>query len=93
MDRVEAYRLLVGEMEVLAQQARQARGVPGSSPISTDVAGDGGTLYRIELTVEAISKARFAVSGTIHDHSSHHFTLLEERMEFELDQEETGPAA
>lgn len=93
MDRVEAYRLLVGEMGILAQRVREARSVPKSSPISTDVAGDGGTLYRIELMVETISKARFAVSGTIHDHGTHRFALLEERLEFDLDEAETGPGA
>ena len=92
MDRVQAYRLLVDEMANLAQRVREARTVPKSSSISADVAGDGGALYRVELMVEAISDARFAVSGTIHDHNTHRFTLLEERIVFDLDREENGQA-
>lgn len=84
MDRSEAYTLLTKEMKRLADLARDRLNDLREATIEMDCHGDSGVLYSVELAVEQIGSGRFAIIGKIHDNNTYHFSLLEERLEFEV---------
>ena len=85
MDRIEAYKLLTEQMKNLAQAVPRPNRCLLDAETEFDVMGESGTRYHVEMVVEQVSDQRFAVRGKIHDNNSYQFTLMEERMEFDPD--------
>lgn len=84
MDRSEAYTLLTNEMKRFADLATDRFNDLRTATIEMDCHGGSGILYRVEMAVEQIGSGRFAVVGKIHDNNTYRFSMLEERLEFEV---------
>lgn len=52
--------------------------------IEIDRQGASGNSYHLEMAVEQIESERFVIIGKAHDNNSYSFSLLEERLEFEV---------
>lgn len=84
MDRSEAYNLLSEEMNKLALLPPDQLTGLCDNTVEIDRNGPTGTLYRVEMDIEQTGDTQFAVIGWIHDNSAYRFSLLEERLEFDV---------
>ncbi len=85
MDRIEAYKLLTEAMQKAADQVRSGELPASDAKLKSRTTAATGTDYQLELKVQRLSGQRLAIEGTIHDNSPVRFSLLEERLEFNLD--------
>ena len=88
MDRSEAYHLLTEEMNKLTRLSPDQLTPLCERTLEIDRQGSSGTLYRVELDLEHLASGRFIISGRVHDNSGYRFSLLKERMEFEVGKNE-----
>ena len=84
MERPEAYILLTEEMNKLTELVPDQLEALRETMIEFDRRGASGNFYYLEMVVEQIASARFVIVGKIHDNDTHSFSLLEERLEFEV---------
>ncbi|MGR3515273.1 MAG: hypothetical protein ACU0GG_21120 [Paracoccaceae bacterium] len=79
MDRIEAYRLLTREMELLEAKAASSA-LHDDYSVSKELGGEvDGVLYTIDLRVERDTNGSRTLFGSIHDNNSAKFSMLEER--------------
>jgi len=92
MDRIEAHELLIKEMNELVGRAQGRQAGLDDAPIAIELSGASGVLYTLELQTHPLSGEKFAISGKIHDNNTFQFSLLEERLEFEIGAEKDSPS-
>ena len=81
MDRAEAYKLLILEIEKASSNSQSFLESIASVPLEVEAFSDTGKRYSISLTSEKTGSSSYEVKGNIHDNNSHKFELLEEQIE------------
>jgi hypothetical protein len=84
MDRSEAYRLLMIEMQKLADLSVDQLAARCENGVEIDCRGTDGTLFIVSLSVVQQAAHRFVVKGSIHDNNSYRFSKLEEDLEIDF---------
>ncbi|MEP3279873.1 MAG: hypothetical protein ABJN26_13405 [Stappiaceae bacterium] len=84
MDKVEAYHLLTTAMGELANDLSEQSTIAAGDSIELDVAGTQGATYRLGMVVTQNPKGGYTINGTVHDNNSQQFSLLEEKLDFQV---------
>jgi hypothetical protein len=83
MNRVQAYKLLISEMELIAgKSVAELKEISGTS-LHSDVSTENGTRYSISVDICSGGEGAYLLKGSIHDNSSFKYDLLEEKMQVE----------
>lgn len=72
MNRVEAYQILRQQITIFAETS-------SGVAVDEDVLGESGVWYRVELRLVASDDGTH-IHALIHDHNSHFFKMMEERV-------------
>ena len=81
MDRTEAYKLLILEIEKASCRSQSFLESIASVPLVVETFSDAGKRYSISVTSVKTGSSSYDIKGSIHDNNSHKFELLEEQIE------------
>ncbi len=81
MDRTEAYKLLILEIEKASSRSQSFLESIAFVPLEVEAFSDTGKRYSISVISVKTGSNSYDVKGSIHDNNSHKFELLEEQIE------------
>ena len=81
MDKVEAYKILIQELESIAKEPADSLVEFVGSSLETENVTQSGKHYSISVRVSQKNEKTFLLEGNIHDNDSFKYERLEEKIE------------
>ncbi|MBT3013172.1 MAG: hypothetical protein KME41_15680 [Candidatus Thiodiazotropha sp. (ex Lucina pensylvanica)] len=81
MDRAEAYKMLIFEIEKASSKSQSFLESIATEPLEIESISDTGKRYSISISSVKTGSSSYEVAGNIHDNNSHKFELMEEKIE------------